>query len=109
MKKARPRIDILYVRLDKEEEITKTKSGLYLPPDKKLDQRQAGKSTGVIVAISDQLKTECNTDLKEGDHVLFQRYTGVAADINEEDENSYIAIRSDDILLVLDETTDGES
>lgn len=95
-KKIRPLQDRLIVeRLDGED---KTDSGLYIPDSAKEKPQQ-----GKVVAIGKGRIREDGTiqplDLREGDKILFGKYSGTEIKI---DGNEYLILREDDVLGVLE-------
>jgi chaperonin GroES len=94
--KIRPLQDRLIVeRLDSEE---KTASGLYIPDSAKEKPQQ-----GKVVAIGKGKVRDDGTvqplDLKEGDKILFGKYSGTEIKIDEKD---YLIMREEDVLGVLE-------
>lgn len=94
--KIRPLQDRLIVeRLDGEE---KTASGLYIPDSAK-EKPQQGK---VISVGKGRIKDDGSIqplDLKEGDTILFGKYSGTEIKI---DGNEYLIMREDDVLGVIE-------
>ena len=92
--KIRPIQDRVVVKRSKAEE--KTESGLYIPEDaqKKLVE-------GIVLAVGNGKMLEDGTvrrlDVKEGDRVLFGKYTGTEVKIDGEDQ---LILREDEILGV---------
>ena len=84
----------MVVKRSKAEE--KTESGLYIPEDaqKKLVE-------GIVLAVGNGKMLEDGTvrrlDVKEGDRVLFGKYTGTEVKIDGEDQ---LILREDEILGV---------
>jgi len=94
--KIRPLQDRLIVeRLDGEE---KTASGLYIPDSAKEKPQQ-----GKVVAVGKGRIREDGSlqplDLKEGDKILFGKYSGTEIKI---DDTEYLIMREDDVLGVVD-------
>jgi chaperonin GroES len=94
--KIRPLQDRLIVeRLDGEE---KTASGLYIPDSAKEKPQQ-----GRVVAIGKGRVREDGTlqpmDLREGDKILFGKYSGTEIKI---DGNEYLIMKEDDVLGVVE-------
>jgi len=92
--KIRPIQDRVVVKRSKAEE--KTESGLYIPEDaqKKLVE-------GIVLAVGNGKVLTDGTlrplDVKEGDRVLFGKYTGTEVKIDGEDQ---LILREDEILGV---------
>lgn len=94
--KIRPLQDRLIVeRLEGEE---KTASGLYIPDSAKEKPQQ-----GRVVAVGKgRIKEDGSLqplDLKEGDKILFGKYSGTEIKI---DGSEYLIMREDDVLGVLE-------
>ena len=94
--KIRPLQDRLIVeRLDGEE---KTASGLYIPDSAKEKPQQ-----GKVIAVGKGRVRDDGTvqplDLKEGDKILFGKYSGTEIKI---DGNEYLIMREEDVLGVLE-------
>lgn len=94
--KIRPLQDRLIVeRLDSEE---KTASGLYIPDSAKEKPQQ-----GRVVSVGKgRIRDDGSLqplDLKEGDTILFGKYSGTEIKI---DGNEYLIMREDDVLGVLE-------
>jgi chaperonin GroES len=94
--KIRPLQDRVIVRRVKEEE--KTKGGLFIP-----DTAKEKPIEGMVLAVGNGKVLEDGTvrklDVKEGDRVLFGKYSGTEVKIEGEDA---LILREDDILGVLD-------
>jgi chaperonin GroES len=94
--KIRPLQDRVIVRRVKEEE--KTKGGLYIPDTAKEKPIEA-----TVVAVGSGKVLEDGTvrglDVKEGDRVLFGKYSGTEVKIEGED---HLILREDDILGVIE-------
>ena len=94
--KIRPLQDRVIVRRIKEEE--KTKGGLYIP-----DTAKEKPSEGSVVAVGNGKILEDGSvrklDVKEGDRVLFGKYSGNEVKIEGED---HLILREDEILGVLE-------
>lgn len=92
--KIRPIQDRVVVKRSKEEE--KTESGLYIPPDARQKSVE-----GIVLAVGNGKVLEDGTvrplDVKEGDRVLFGKYTGTEVKIDGEDQ---LILREDEILGV---------
>jgi chaperonin GroES len=94
--KIRPLQDRIVVRRVKEDE--KTKGGLFIPDSAKEKPVEA-----IVLAVGNGKILEDGTvrklDVKEGDRVLFGKYTG--SDVKIDGEEALI-LREDDILGVLE-------
>jgi len=94
--KIRPLQDRVIVRRVKEEE--KTKGGLYIP-----DTAKEKPMEGIVVAVGNGKILEDGTvrklDVKEGDRILFGKYTG--NDVKLDGEETLI-LRENDILGILE-------
>jgi chaperonin GroES len=94
--KIRPLQDRVMVRRVKEEE--KTRGGLFIPDTAKEKPVEA-----VVLAVGNGKVLEDGTvrklDVKEGDRILFGKYTGNEVKIDGEDA---LILREDDILGVID-------
>jgi len=94
--KIRPLQDRVIVRRVKEED--RTKGGLYIPDTAKEKPIEA-----TVVAVGNGKVLEDGTvrhlDVKEGDHILFGKYSGTEVKIEGED---HLILREDDILGVIE-------
>jgi chaperonin GroES len=94
--KIRPLQDRVIVRRVKEEE--KTKGGLYIPDTAKEKPMEA-----LVIAVGNGKLLDDGTvrklDVKEGDRVLFGKYTGSEVKI---DGEQALILREDDILGVIE-------
>ena len=94
--KIRPLQDRVIVRRVKEEE--KTKGGIIIP-----DTAKEKPIEGMVVAVGSGKVLEDGTvrklDIKEGDKVLFGKYSGTEVKIDGEE---HLILREDDILGVLE-------
>ena len=94
--KIRPLQDSVIVRRVKEEE--KTKGGLYIPDTAKEKPVEA-----IVLAVGNGKVLEDGTlrklDVKEGDRVLFGKYTGNEVKIDGEEA---LILREDDILGIIE-------
>ena len=94
--KIRPLQDRVIVKRVKEEE--KTKGGLYIP-----DTAKEKPIEGTVVAVGNGKVAEDGTvrklDVKEGDRILFGKYSGTEVKIEGEE---HLILREDDILGVLE-------
>jgi len=92
----RPLQDRVIVRRVKEEE--KTKGGLYIPDTAKEKPIEA-----IVLAVGNGKMLEDGTvrklDIKEGDRILFGKYTGNEVKIDGEET---LILREDDILGVIE-------
>ena len=94
--KIRPLQDRVIVRRVKEEE--KTKGGLFIP-----DTAKEKPIEGTVVAVGNGKVLEDGSvrklDIKEGDRILFGKYSGTEVKIEGEE---HLILREDDILGVLE-------
>jgi chaperonin GroES len=94
--KIRPLQDRVIVKRVKEDE--KTKGGLFIP-----DSAKEKPIEGTVLAVGNGKVLEDGTvrklDIKEGDRILFGKYSGTEVKIEGED---HLILREDDILGVLD-------
>ncbi|MBK6520765.1 MAG: co-chaperone GroES [Polyangiaceae bacterium] len=94
--KVRPLQDRVLVRRVKEEE--KTKGGIIIP-----DSAKEKPIEGLVVAVGSGKTLDDGSvrkvDLKEGDRILFGKYSGTEVKIDGEE---HLILREDDILGVLD-------
>jgi chaperonin GroES len=94
--KIRPLQDRIIVKRLKEEE--KTKGGLFIP-----DTAKEKPVEGTVLAVGNGKVLEDGTvrrlDVKEGDRVLFGKYSGTEVKIDGEE---HLILREDDILGVLE-------
>lgn len=94
--KIRPLQDRVIVRRVKEEE--KTKGGLYIP-----DTAKEKPVEGTVLAVGNGKVGEDGSvrklDIKEGDRVLFGKYSGTEVKIEGEE---HLILREDDILGVIE-------
>jgi chaperonin GroES len=94
--KIRPLQDRVVVRRLKEEE--KTKGGLIIP-----DSAKEKPAEGNVVAVGNGTVLEDGTvrklDVKEGDRILFGKYSGTEVKIDGEE---HLILREDDILGVIE-------
>jgi chaperonin GroES len=94
--KIRPLHDRVLVRRVKEEE--KTKGGLYIP-----DTAKEKPVEGIVLAVGNGKILEDGTvrklDVKEGDRILFGKYSGNEVTIDGEEA---LIFRENDILSVID-------
>jgi chaperonin GroES len=97
----RPLQDRLVVRRVEEQETTK--GGIIIP-----DSAKERPQHGHVLAVGPGKKNDQGVletlELKEGDRVLYQKYTGQEVTVDQQD---YIVIRFQDVLARLDE--DGAS
>jgi len=94
--KIRPLHDrVIVQRIDSE---TKTKGGLYIP-----DTAKEKPIEGTVLAVGNGKILEDGSvralELKEGDHVLFGKYSGTEVKL---DGNEHLILREDDILGVIE-------
>ena len=94
--KIRPLQDRVIVKRIKEEE--KTKGGLYIP-----DTAKEKPIEGIVVAVGNGKASDDGSvrkpDVKEGDRVLFGKYSGTEVKVDGEE---HLILREDDILAVID-------
>jgi len=94
--KLRPLQDRVIVKRLKEEE--KTKGGLYIP-----DSAKEKPVEGTVLAVGNGKVLEDGTvrrlDVKEGDRVLFGKYSGTEVKLDGEE---HLILREDDILGVIE-------
>jgi chaperonin GroES len=94
--KIRPLQDRIIVKRLKEEE--KTKGGLYIP-----DTAKEKPVEGTVLAVGNGKVLEDGTvrrlDVKEGDRVLFGKYSGTEVKLDGEE---HLILREDDILGVIE-------
>ncbi len=94
--KVRPLQDRVLVRRVKEEE--KTKGGIIIP-----DTAKEKPIEGLVVAVGNGKTLDDGSlrklDVKEGDRILFGKYSGTEVKIDGEE---HLILREDDILGVLD-------
>ena len=83
------------IEVEKEDE--KTVGGIVLPTSAKEKSQ-----TGTIIAIGEGLVTEMGNKIemtvKEGDHVLFEKYAGTEIKYNNED---YLVLKETDIVAIV--------
>ena len=93
--KIRPLQDRVIVKRLSEEE--KTKGGIIIP-----DSAKEKPSEGKVIAVGHGRRTEKGElvplDVREGDKVLFGKYSGTEIKINSEE---HLILREDDILAVV--------
>jgi chaperonin GroES len=93
--KIRPLADRVVVKRTKEEE--KTKGGIIIP-----DSAKEKPVEGVVIAVGNgKVLKDGKTrplDVKEGDHVLFGKYSGTEVKLDGEE---HVILREDDLLAVL--------
>ncbi len=94
--KVRPLYDRILVKRVEEE--TKTAGGLFIP-----DTAKEKPQKGLVVAVGNGKVQDDGTlrklDIKEGDKVLFSKYTGNEIKI---DGVEHLIMREDDILAILE-------
>lgn len=76
------------VLLERQEEATKTASGIIIP-----DNAKEKPSQGSVVAISDEVE-----NIKVGDSVVFGKYSGTELTL---EAKTYLVIEIDDILGII--------
>ena len=97
--KVRPLHDrILLKRIEEKESI---KGGIVIP-----DTAKEKPQEGLVVAVGNgkilENGTRISLEVKEGDHVLFGKYSGTEIKVDGED---YLIVREDDVLGILAEST----
>jgi chaperonin GroES len=85
--KVKPLKERLFVRYYQEEE--KTSGGLFIP-----DTAKEKPQKGVVEAVGSEVK-----DVKVGDTVLFDKYSGSKVNI---DEVEYLIVKEEDVLGVIE-------
>jgi len=95
--KFKPLRDRVFVRYSSEEE--KTTGGLYIP-----DTAKERSQKGTVVAVGPGRITDDGKrqpmDVKVGDSILFDKYSGSKIKIDEEE---YLIVREEDILGIIEE------
>ena len=94
--KVKPLQDNVLVELKKEEKVTET--GIVLPDSANEDKPQEGIVKAVGAGKISHGK-EVKPEVKEGDKILFAKYSGTEIKIDKED---YLILKSDDILAVIE-------
>jgi chaperonin GroES len=97
--KVRPLHDrILLKRIEEKESI---KGGILIP-----DTAKEKPQEGLVVAVGNgkilENGTKISLEVKEGDHVLFGKYSGTEIKVDGEE---YLIVREDDVLGILTEPT----
>lgn len=85
--KVKPLKERLFVKYSTEEE--KTAGGLFIP-----DTAKEKPQRGIVEAVGSEVK-----DVKAGDTVLFDKYSGSKVNI---DEVEYLIIKEEDILGIIE-------
>ena len=97
--KVRPLYDRLIVQRLEEEE--KTKGGIIIP-----DTAKEKPQEGVVEAVGNgkilDNGTKLSLEVKEGDHILFGKYSGTEIKI---DGVEHLILREDEVLGILEEET----
>ncbi|UJF15523.1 co-chaperone GroES [Jeotgalibaca sp. MA1X17-3] len=92
----KPLANRVIIEVEKEEE--KTVGGIVLPSSAKEKSQ-----TGTIIATGTGLVTDAGTTIemtvKEGDHVLFERYAGTEIKF---DGKEYLVIKESDIVAIVE-------
>ena len=92
----KPLANRVIIEVGKEEE--KTVGGIVLPSSAKEKSQ-----TGTIIATGDGLVTDSGTKIemtvKEGDHVLFEKYAGTEIKF---DGKEYLVIKESDIVAIVE-------
>ncbi|ACM92223.1 chaperonin GroS [Nautilia profundicola AmH] len=84
----------LRVLVERVEEEAKTASGIIIP-----DNAKEKPLEGKIVAISKEVEEDENLPLKEGDKVVFAKYSGTDITI---EGKEYLVLNTDDILGIIE-------
>ena len=84
----------LRVLVQRVEEEAKTASGIIIP-----DNAKEKPLEGKVVAISKEVEVDENLPLKEGDKVVFAKYSGTDITI---DGKEYLVLNTDDILGIIE-------
>ncbi len=84
----------LRVLVERVEEEAKTASGIIIP-----DNAKEKPLEGKIIAISKEVEEDENLPLKEGDKVVFAKYSGTDITI---DGKEYLVLNTDDILGIIE-------
>jgi chaperonin GroES len=91
----RPLHDRILVRRVESEE--QTASGLYIP-DAAQEKPQQGKVVAVGAGKADKGGTRIPLDVKDGDTILFGKYSGQEVRVDGED---YLIMREDEVLAIV--------
>ena len=84
----------LRVLVERVEEESKTASGIIIP-----DNAKEKPLEGIVKAVSEEVKKDENLPLKEGDKVVFAKYSGTDITI---DGKEYLVLNTDDILGIIE-------
>jgi chaperonin GroES len=84
----------LRVLVQRVEEEAKTASGIIIP-----DNAKEKPLEGKVVAVSKEVEVDENLPLKEGDKVVFAKYSGTDITI---DGKEYLVLNTDDILGIIE-------
>jgi len=84
----------LRVLVQRVEEESKTASGIIIP-----DNAKEKPLEGIVKAVSEEVKKDENLPLKEGDKVVFAKYSGTDITI---DGKEYLVLNTDDILGIIE-------
>ncbi|WP_456479154.1 co-chaperone GroES [Nautilia sp.] len=84
----------LRVLVERVEEEAKTASGIIIP-----DNAKEKPLEGKIIAVSKEVEEDENLPLKEGDKVVFAKYSGTDITI---DGKEYLVLNTDDILGIIE-------
>jgi chaperonin GroES len=84
----------LRVLVERVEEEAKTASGIIIP-----DNAKEKPLEGKVIAISKEVEEDENLPLKEGDKVVFAKYSGTDITI---DGKEYLVLNTDDILGIIE-------
>ena len=84
----------LRVLVERVEEEAKTASGIIIP-----DNAKEKPLEGIVKAVSKEVQYDENLPLKEGDKVVFAKYSGTEITI---DGKEYLVLNTDDILGIIE-------
>jgi chaperonin GroES len=84
----------LRVLVERFEEEAKTASGIIIP-----DNAKEKPLEGKVIAVSKEVEEDENLPLKEGDRVVFAKYSGTDITI---DGKEYLVLNTDDILGIIE-------
>jgi len=84
----------LRVLVERVEEESKTASGIIIP-----DNAKEKPLEGKIIAISKEVEEDENLPLKEGDKIVFAKYSGTEITV---DGKEYLVLNTDDILGIIE-------
>ena len=84
----------LRVLVERVEEEAKTASGIIIP-----DNAKEKPLEGKVIAVSKEVADDENLPIKEGDKVVFAKYSGTDITI---DGKEYLVLNTDDILGIIE-------